>query len=106
MIRKSFVSAMAALLLLVLLPFPGTAEADKAPATPTDLACLHEHVKTTIYFFDSPAYTLISAASHRVSGQATIETACLDCGEVLSSEWTSSAEEIRPHRMKKGVCAL
>lgn len=106
MIRKSFASAIAVLLLLALLPFLAAAEAEQVPATPTDLSCLHEHVKTTIYFFDSPAYTSVSAASHRVSGQATIETVCLDCGEVLSSEWTSSAEEIRPHRMKKGVCAL
>lgn len=77
-----------------------------AVATPTDLECLHEHLRTTTYFFDGPAYTSVSDASHRVSGPATIEVVCLDCGEVISSETVGMAEEIRPHSMKKGVCVL
>ena len=85
----------------------GTEEAGQAtPATPTDLGCLHEHVVTTVYFFDSPAYESVSAVSHRVTGPAVVETVCRDCGEVLSDETVNNAEEIRPHSFKKGVCAL
>ena len=85
----------------------GTEEAGQAtPATPTDLGCLHEHVVTTVYFFDSPAYESVSAVSHRVTGPAVVETVCRDCGEVLSDETVNNADEIRPHSFKKGVCAL
>lgn len=77
-----------------------------SPATPTDLGCLHAHIATTVYFFDSPAYESISAVSHRVSGPAVAETVCLDCGEILSDETMNEASEIRPHSIKKGVCAL
>ena len=105
MMRRSFAFAILTLLLFVFLS--GTAGAEEAdPATPTDLDCAHEHVKTTIYFFDSPSYISISSVSHRVSGPAAVETVCLDCGKTLSSETVSNAEEIRPHSMKRGVCAL
>ena len=111
MIRKSFVFVLAALLACCLLSgFAAAEEAreDAVPATPTDLAeeCAHEHTKTTIYFYDSPLYTPVSGLSHRVSGPATEETACLDCGEILSSRTVKNAEEIRSHRMKNGKCAL
>ena len=103
MTRKRFASAI--LMLLLFIAAAAAAEAP-TPATPTDLACLHEHTKTTIYFFDSPSYTPVNADSHKVYGPATVETVCLDCGEVLSSETVDSAEEIRSHSFKKGVCAL
>ncbi|MBR3334649.1 MAG: hypothetical protein IKG23_10195 [Clostridia bacterium] len=104
MTRKSFVFTV--LLLLVSL-LSGTAGAEEpALATPTDLECAHEQTKTTIYFFDSPAYTSMGPDSHRVSGPATVETACAECGEILSSETVANAEEIRPHRMKNSTCVL
>ena len=103
--RRSFIFAVLTLLLLILCT--GTAGAEKPdPATPTDLACTHQHIKTTIYFFDSPTYTPVSSDSHKVSGRATVETVCTDCGVLLSSETVNNAEEIRAHSMKKGVCAL
>lgn len=95
-----------ALTLLLLLPLLFAAAAGEDPATPTDLECAHEHTKVTIYFYDGPVYTPISSASHRVSGPAVVETSCLDCGAVLDSRETENAEEIRPHSMKNGVCAL
>ena len=106
MLRKSFAPAIAALLLLFLLcGFAAAEEAEQIPATPTDLECAHIHTKTITYFFDAPLYTPVSSASHRVSGPATVDTVCVDCGKVLATE-RADAEEIRPHRMKKGVCAL
>ena len=105
MIRKNL--AFAILLLLLSAFLSGAAGAEEpVPATPADLACAHEHTRTTVYFFDSPAYKPVNAESHRVSGPATVQTVCLDCGEVLSSETVSNAEETRPHSMKKGTCAL
>ena len=95
-----------ALLALLLLLLPVLTAAEPEPATPTDLTCGHEHIRTTIYFFDSPVYMPVGEDAHRVSGPATVETVCLDCGEVLSSEIVSSAEEICPHSIKKGVCVL
>lgn len=79
---------------------------DAREEEPSPEACAHEHRRTTIYFFDSPSYTAISPTSHRVSGAATVETVCEDCGALLSSEVVDSAEEVRPHSMKGGVCAL
>ena len=105
MTRKPFAFAILMLLLFMLLSGAAGAE-EPVPATPTDLECAHEHTKTTIYFFDSPVYVTINAESHRVTGPATIETVCLDCDEVLASETVDNAEEIRPHSMKRGVCAL
>lgn len=105
MIRKKIAFAIGLLLLTAL--FSGLAGAEeKPPATTTDLACRHEHTKITIYFFDSPAYTSLNAEFHRVSGAASVVTSCLDCGEVLSTEALDNAEEVRPHSMKKGICAL
>ncbi len=96
-----------AMITLMLAAFSGAAGAEgTVPATPTDLSCLHEHTRTTIYFFDSPVYTPVDADTHRVYGPATVETVCKDCGEILSSETVDDAEEFRPHSMKKGVCAL
>lgn len=103
---------LAAFLLLLLFALPALAGAEGEPAeaweaaTPTDLPCPHEHIRTTIYFFDSPNYTPLSPASHRVNGPAAVETVCEDCGALLSSETAGDAEEVRPHSMKKGVCAL
>ncbi len=105
MTRKSVVYFFLMLLLFILLSVTAGAE-EQDPATPTDLDCAHEHTKTTIYFFDSPVYESISAEAHLVTGPATIETVCLDCGDVLASETVDNTEEIRPHSMKKGVCAL
>lgn len=104
MIRKLFAFAITALMLAAVLSV--AAGEEEVPSTPTDLACAHEHTKATIYFFDSPAYTPVDEESHRVSGPATVETVCLDCGETLSSETVKNAEEIRSHSMKNGTCAL
>ena len=104
MARRSYVVVFLVLMLAALC-LAGAAE-ELVPATPTDLECAHEHTKTTIYFFDSPVYTSVSDASHRVSGPAAVEVVCLDCGAILSADNVGSAEEIRPHSMKKGVCAL
>ena len=106
MTRRSWV-LVALVLLFTALFYTAAAEGvSSAVATPTDLTCEHVNTRTTVYFFDGPAYTSVSSASHRVSGPATVEVVCLDCGEVLSSETVDMAEEIRPHSMKKGVCAL
>ncbi len=105
MTRKNLAFAISVLLLFSLLSGAAGAE-EPSVATPTDLACAHEHTKTTIYFFDGPAYTSNGADSHTVSGPATVVTVCLDCGETLSSETVDNAEEVRPHSMKKGACAL
>ena len=100
-------AAFAALMFLLSAALSAAAGAEAAqPATPTDLSCAHEHIGTTIYFFDSPAYDCVDAATHRVSGPADVETVCLDCGEVLSFEMVDYIEEIRPHSMKNGTCAL
>lgn len=105
MIRKG--SAFTVLLLLLGSLLSGAAgEGGPVLATPTDLDCPHERTKTTIYFYDSPAYTSLGPDSHLVYGAASIRTVCLDCGEVLSEETAASAEEIRPHSLKKGVCVL
>lgn len=96
----------AVLLLLALTVLAGLCAAEETPATPTDLECAHEHTDTVIYFFDSPSYTALSAASHKVSGPGVVVETCRDCGEVLLEETVDNAEEIRPHSMKKGVCAL
>ena len=116
--RKGIVTA---LLLAALLAVSGLCAAEEMPATPTDLAetdtepetgtepvpvCAHENVSQVIYYFDSPSYTSLSAASHRVSGPGVVAVVCRDCGATLSEETVDNAEEIRPHSMKKGVCAL
>lgn len=119
--RKLFAAAV---LLLALAVLTCAGAADEAAATPTDLTetepepapeqepveetpvCTHENVSTIIYFFDSPSYTSLSAASHRVSGPGIIAEVCKNCGATLKEETVDNAEEIRPHSMKKGVCAL
>ena len=104
MTRKN--PAIAVLLLLFSLFSAAAGAEEPALATPTDLECTHEQTKTIIYFFDSPVYIPLGPDSHRVSGPATVEVTCVACGEVLSSEDVSNAEEIRSHRMKNGACAL
>ena len=108
----------AAILLLLLTALAGTGAAEKTPATPTDLAgtggpeagtekaCAHENTATVIYFFDSPSYTSLSAATHKVAGAGVEAEVCRDCGAVLREEPVDYLEEVRPHSMKKGVCAL
>ena len=106
-IRRMKKSLAFVLLMLLLSALLCAAVAEEpAPATPTDLACLHENTKQTIFFFDSPAYSSVSTTSHKVYGPATIQTVCLDCGEVISTETVDYAEELRPHSMKRGQCAL
>lgn len=111
--KKSIVPVLLALLLLLALPAFGMAEeglgsaaADGLPATPTDLACAHEHTETTNYFYDSPSYYAMDAETHRVSGYARVETRCLDCGEILNVQDNAYTEEVRPHTFKNNVCAL
>ena len=106
MTRKMLAFAIGMLLLCAGFCIACAEEEGKTPATPTDLSCLHEHTKTTIYFYDSPAYSALNANSHRVSGPAAVETVCEDCGAQLSYETVSYVEEVRPHTMKKGVCVL
>ena len=96
-----------ALLMLMFSALYCVAEAEEMNvATQTDLSCLHVNTKEIIFFFDSPAYTSVSATSHKVYGPATVQVVCLDCGEILSEETVDYAEEFRPHSMKKGQCAL
>ena len=123
---------LTAVLLLALLALAGPGAAERMPATPTDLpeaaaepetpaapgeeeepatavpepVCAHENVNQVIYFFDSPGYTSLSAATHKVAGPAVVVQVCKDCGAELSEETVDNIEEIRPHSMKKGVCAL
>ena len=101
MMKKTL--AFAVLLLLMLSGLAMAEETD--PATPTDLTCLHENTKITIYFSDSPAYSAASATTHRVYGPAVMVTVCQDCGEEIARE-EGNAEEYRPHTMKRGTCAL
>lgn len=107
MMKKFFAFTIFTLALSVALFATAGAESAE-PATPTDLGpvCAHEHTQTTIYFFDSPTYESINEETHRVSGAAEVETVCLDCGQVVSVRMVDSIEEIRPHSMKNGVCAL
>lgn len=105
MTRKTVAFSVLALMLTAALACAAGAEGP-VPATPTDLGCTHEHVRTTIYFFDSPNYTSIGPSFHRVSGPANVETVCLDCGETIASETVDNAVETRSHSMKKGTCAL
>ena len=102
--KRLIAFAMLSLMLLILSGAAGAEE--EIPATPTDLTCPHEHTKTTIYFYDSPAYIPIDGNAHRVYGPATVETVCEDCGDLISAEYVSNAEEIRSHSMKKGACVL
>ena len=111
----------AAILLLLLTALAGLGMAEDMAATPTDLAetetepvfepepetvCAHENTSSIIYFFDSPSYTSLSAATHKVAGPGVVAEVCRDCGAVLKEETVDYVEEIRPHSMKKGVCPL
>lgn len=103
MMKKSLAFAMLMLLLTMLSGLAAAEETD--PATPTDLTCPHENTKVIIYFYDSPAYSATGSKTHRVYGPASIVTVCRDCGQEIARE-EGSAEEYRPHTMKKGVCVL
>lgn len=106
-IRRMKKTLAFALLMLLLSALCCAAEAEEPGfATPTDLACLHVNTKETVFFFDSPSYTSVSTTSHKVYGPATVQVVCLDCGEVLSTETVDYKEELRPHSMKRGQCAL
>ena len=106
-IRSMKKSLAFALLMLMFCALYCVAEAEEmSVATQTDLSCLHVNTKEIIFFFDSPAYTSVSATSHKVYGPATVQVVCLDCGEILSEETVDYSEEFRPHSMKKGQCAL
>ena len=86
---------------------PAAPGEEEEPATDApEPVCAHENVSQIIYFFDSPGYTSLSAATHKVAGPAVVAQVCKDCGAVLSEETVDNIEEIRPHSMKKGVCAL
>lgn len=90
-------------------PTAGTEPAaDMEPATDTEpeTVCAHENVNKIIYFFDSPSYTSLSAATHKVAGPGVVAEVCRDCGTVLKEEPVDYIEENRPHSMKKGVCPL
>ena len=78
------------------------------PATPTDLTCLHENRKTTVYFLDGASYTPIDSDTHRISGRAMIETVCLEegCNKVIEKRELEYAEETRTHSIREGVCSL
>ena len=102
--KKSLAFALLMLLFSTLYCVAGAEEMNVA--TQTDLSCLHVNTKETIFFFDSPAYTSVSATSHKVYGPATVQVVCLDCGEILSEKTEDYVEEFRPHSMKKGQCAL
>ena len=92
-----------AMITLMLAAFSDAAGAEgMVPATPTDLSCLHEHTRTTIYFFDSPVYTPIGAETHRVTGPAAVDTVCEDCGEApggkrvlrFCTSWATTKEDV------------
>ena len=106
-IRRMKKTLAFALVMVLLSALYCAAEAEQmGVATPTDLTCPHENTKETVFFFDSPAYTSVNTTSHKVYGPATVQVVCLDCGEVLSTETVDYKEELRPHSMKRGQCAL
>lgn len=93
------------LLALLLLLSSACAEgAEEDLATPTDL-CAHEHTHTE-YYFDSPVYRSLNADRHTVTGRATILEVCDDCGLILSSTLSTSAEQVYPHVFRRGKCVL
>ena len=80
--------------------------ADTLPplATSTDL-CAHEHTHTD-YYFDAPVYRPLNSANHTVSGRATVQEVCEDCGAVLSTYIERNAETTFPHVFRWGQCVL
>lgn len=101
---RRFISAIVVLLLLASLTV-GVAEDATDLATPTDLECTHDSTRE-VFYFDNPSYASINDASHRVYGSARVEIVCNDCGEVISTENRGTAELIRSHAFKRGVCVL
>lgn len=73
-------------------------------ATPTDL-CAHIHTHTD-YYFDAPVYRPLNADYHLVSGRATIQEICDDCGAVLSTNIEKNAETEFPHVFRWNQCVL
>lgn len=73
-------------------------------ATSTDL-CAHIHTHTD-YYFDAPVYRPLNADYHLVSGRATIQEICDDCGAVLSTNIEKNAETEFPHVFRRNTCVL
>lgn len=73
-------------------------------ATATDL-CPHEHTHTD-YYFDAPIYRPLNGTVHTVSGRATVQEICDDCGAVLSSEVERDAKTTYPHAFRRNQCVL
>lgn len=109
--KRILIALLAVLLLLGCAAFAEEAGEEQpeptplpAVATPTDL-CAHEHTKIVRYF-DAPVYRPLDAENHTVSGRATVQTVCIDCGAILSSSVDNNAEETKPHVFRKGKCSL
>lgn len=90
--------------LLLLLPCLAGAEGPLPRSTETDL-CPHENVRS-VFYFDSPVYRSVNVYNHSVSGPATVQEVCEDCGAVLSSVVRMNATEIREHIYRRGSCVL
>ena len=73
-------------------------------ATATDF-CVHEHTHKD-YYFDAPVYHPLDAEVHTVTGRATVQVFCDDCGTVLSSVVERDAQTTFPHVFRRGQCLL
>lgn len=73
-------------------------------ATPTDL-CAHEHTHTD-YYFDAPDYRPLNAELHTITGRATVQEICNDCGAVLSTYVERNAETTYYHVFRRNQCVL
>jgi len=73
-------------------------------ATETDL-CAHEHTHMD-YYFDAPVYRPLNSEMHIVTGRATVQEVCDDCGDVLSSFIERNAETTFPHVFRRNQCVL
>ena len=102
-IQKRVFCALVVMLLAALL-LPAAAEEDVPLSTPTDL-CPHENTET-VYYFDAPIYRPLDEATHLVTGRATVEEHCVDCGTVLSVTVEDDAEEVKDHIFRRGQCVL
>ena len=89
----------------------GTEEDHEEPAVPlpvlataTDL-CAHEHTHTD-YYFDAPVYRPLNAEEHTVTGRATVQVICDDCGAVILTEVERDAQTAFPHVFRRDRCVL
>ena len=73
-------------------------------ATATDL-CAHEHTHLD-YYFDAPVYSPLNAEEHSVTGRATVQEICDDCGAVLMTEVERDAKTAFPHVFRRDRCVL